>query len=516
MFYPFSSLDRMSSRCSGVLMHVTSLPGPFGIGDLGPSAYGFVDFLQSASQMLWQVLPLVPAGVGFSPYSSPSTFAFNPLLISPDKLHDVGLLTVEELDRARLPETSQVDWSVLVPSRTELLHIASQHFFSGAPDLWEKYEAFCSRESEWLDEYALFMSLRERFGNAMWPEWPQEYVHRDEHALDRARVELADSIKNHRFQQFIADLQWRDLRTYAAERGIRIFGDLPIYVAHDSADVWGNPHLFHLNESGYPALQAGVPPDYFSETGQLWGNPIYRWDLMQQDGYSWWRRRLRRTLDQVDIVRLDHFRGLEAYWVVPAGEETAINGQWIEGPGESLLKALEDEVGRPLPLVAEDLGIITPGVRSLMAQFQLPGMVVIQFGFDGNPESEYLPHRYKQNQVAYTGTHDNNTFNGWLADDASETERTLAREYLKLDEPGSQPHLEAIHAVMASACDSVILPLQDILGLGTEGRMNIPGTEDGNWVWRCLPLDLDEPVAQSLRKLTEQHGRLVPLSSPVV
>lgn len=498
---------RMPSRRSGLLLHVTSLPGPYGIGDLGPQAYRFAEFLARAAQTLWQVLPLVPAGDGHSPYASPSTFAGNRLLISPDLLVEEGLITRRRARAARLPDGDRIDWEEVVPRKQALLDSAFESFQSSPGPLARPFSRFCKAQATWLDDYALFMALRRAHDGAPWTEWPAPLARRQPGALRSARKEHADQIERHRFWQFLFDRQWHALRAKCHARGIQIFGDLPIYVALDSADVWAEPDLFFLDESGQPTRQAGVPPDYFSETGQLWGNPIYRWREMRQRGFAWWRRRLARTLEQVDLVRLDHFRGLEAYWSVPAGEETAVNGKWVRGPGGALLKALEEEAGRPLPMVAEDLGEITPAVRRLMRRFQLPGMVVLQFGFDGKPNSEYLPHCYRPNQVAYTGTHDNNTVGGWLEDDASDREREAASRYLHLETTSEPAHRAAVRAVMASVCDTAVFPLQDVLGLGSEARMNVPGVESGNWSWRCREEAFDAPLAAWLRELTETYGR---------
>lgn len=501
----------MPFRSSGLLLHVTSLPSPFGVGDLGPGAYRFVDYLARAGQRLWQVLPLVPAGLGHSPYASPSTFAGNPLLISPERLLDDGLLVPADLARVPGFSESQVDYDRAVAFKRSLLERAFERFKRGeGASLQADFEQFCNTHADWLEDYALFMALAEHHeadGCRTWAEWPEPLARRDPDALDDARERLADAVERRRLWQFLFDRQWTALRAYAHQRDVQVLGDLPIYVAYDSADVWAHPHLFELDRSLQPIHVAGVPPDYFSATGQRWGNPLYRWDRMQADGFAWWVRRLARTLDLVDVVRLDHFRAFEAYWSIPAHEETAVNGQWIEAPGEALFKALEAEFGSPLPIVAEDLGLITPEVRALKDRFQLPGMVVLQFGFGGDATSEYLPHNYERNVVAYTGTHDNDTFEGWWAS-AGQAEKRFARTYLGLERSRRAASPEALRVLMASVADTVVTPLQDVLGLGNAARMNVPGQEDGNWAWRCPVSLLTDDSADRLRRLTRVSGRL--------
>ena len=499
----------MASRSSGLLVHVTSLPSPFGIGDFGPSAARFIDTLAEAGQTVWQVLPLTPVGHGHSPYASPSTFAGNPLLVSPERLAEAGWLEPSELDDAPDFPTDRVDFDRVIPFKTALLRRAFER--ARRTGFSATYRAFCAREAHWLDDYALFTALKAYHDDAAWTEWPAPLARRNADALDAARLEHADAIEQHRFAQFVFAEQWDALREHARERGVQIFGDLPIYVAHDSADVWAAPHLFHLDPDGLPTAVAGVPPDYFSATGQRWGNPLYRWDRMRAYGYAWWTARLARALALVDLVRLDHFRGFEAFWAIPADEETAVNGQWVDGPGADLFRAFEREIGTPLPLVAEDLGLITPGVRALMAEFDLPGMVVLQFAF-GDPESEYLPHHYHRALAGYTGTHDNDTVVGWW-DGLSDADRTFARRYLGLDWSSEPIHWAAVRAVMASVVERAVFPLQDVLGLGGEARMNVPGREDGNWAWRFAWDAVDDDIIARLRDLTETYGR-APAPSP--
>ncbi|MDX1529983.1 MAG: 4-alpha-glucanotransferase [Rhodothermales bacterium] len=500
----------MSSRSSGLLLHVTSLPSPFGIGDLGPGAYRFVDFLQRAEQGLWQVLPLVPVGLGDSPYSSPSTFAANPLLISPERLRDDGLLTDDDLADAPALPADRVDFERVRPYKLALLRRAYERFESGAgdADLRAGFDAFRARHAAWLDDYALFMALKAEFDGAEWPDWPADLAGREPAALEDARRQHAAAVRMRQLWQYLFERQWRALCDYAHDRGVQIFGDLPIYVAHDSADVWAHPDLFHLDAAGEPTVVAGVPPDYFSETGQRWGNPIYRWDRMRERGYGWWVDRLRRTLDLVDLVRLDHFRGFEAYWAIPAGEPTAVHGRWVEGPGAALFRALERRLGAPLPVVAENLGTITPEVDRLMEAFALPGMAVLLFAF-GDPNSQYLPHHYARRLVAYTGTHDNDTVRGWWDGlDAGGAERCFAQRYLGLEgRADGEVHWAAIRALLGSVAGTVIVPLQDVLGLGSAARMNTPGLASGNWTWRLTPDQLPDAAADRLGQLTRTFGR---------
>ncbi len=502
----------MATRSSGLLLHVTSLPGPFGIGDFGPEASRFVDTLAEAGQRVWQVLPLTPVGYGHSPYASPSTFAGNPLLISPERLVDAGWLEASDLADAPHFPTGHVDFERAIPFKHALLRRAFVRARQqGFPS---DYRAFCAREAYWLEDYALFTALKAHYAGVPWTDWPAPLARRTPEALTAARAELAEAIEQHRFEQFVFARQWDDLRAYARRRGVSIFGDLPIYVAHDSADVWAAPDLFHLDPDGRPTAVAGVPPDYFSATGQRWGNPLYRWDRMRSLGYAWWTARLARTLDFVDLVRLDHFRGFEAFWAIPADEETAVNGQWVEGPGADLFEAFERALGHPLPLVAEDLGLITPGVRDLMGRFELPGMVVLQFAF-GDPESEYLPHHYRRALVAYTGTHDNDTVAAWWSG-LGDVERRFTRRYLGLAGRGEPVHWAAVRAVMASVADRAVFPLQDVLGIGGEGRMNVPGKEVGNWAWRFSWDQVSACTVSHLRDLTETYGRAAaaPPSNP--
>ncbi|QXD14615.1 4-alpha-glucanotransferase [Rhodocaloribacter litoris] len=505
------------TRSSGLLLHITSLPGPYGIGDFGPAAYQFADFLVQTGQRIWQVLPLVPVGYGFSPYAGLSTFALNPLLISPERLREQGLLNTDDLTGLPAFPAGRVDFDRVIPVKTALLRRAFGRFEAGAGLLDPAhFEAFCARHAAWLDDFALFMTLKEVHGEQVWTAWDPALAHRRPEALARARQAYATEIRMHRFWQFLAHEQWQALKAYCNERGIRIMGDLPIYVAHDSADVWANPHLFALDAHGNPTVVAGVPPDYFSKTGQRWGNPLYRWDVMAENGYAWWTRRMHKILSEVDLVRLDHFRGFEAYWEVPASEETAVNGRWVKGPGADLFETLRHELGE-LPVVAENLGVITDEVTALMDRFGFPGMAILQFGFDGDADADFLPHNYRHHLVAYTGTHDNDTVVGWWHEtkstqDAAAVERAhrYCRLYLDLDARREREiHWAFIRALFASVAGFAIVPLQDVLGLGSEARMNTPGQEQGNWTWRFTPEQLTRPIADRLRLLTELYGRSV-------
>ena len=504
-------------RGSGLLLHPTSLPGPYGIGELGAAAEAFVRALRTMRQRLWQVLPLGPTGYGDSPYQSFSSFAGNPLLISFDRLLDERLLARPELRRFPEFPDDQVDFGAVIPARLAVLRAVSRSFAHRASRrLRQDYEAFCDRQAGWLDDYALFMALKGRHGGRAWLEWAPAFAVREPVALRAARRTCRAAIRAVKIQQFLFDRQWRALRRYAHRRGVRIIGDLPIFVAQDSADVWAHPELFQLDAAGQPTVVAGVPPDYFSATGQRWGNPLYRWDAHRDSGYAWWLARLRRTLDLVDVIRLDHFRGFEKYWEIPAGEATAIHGRWVAGPGASFLAAVRAALGG-LPLIAEDLGFITPEVHALREQFGLPGMRVLQFAFGSlGREPDQLPECFPENCVVYTGTHDNDTLRGWFCSPpgadatrpaaAVRAERQFIRTALGLRDDVDQ-HWAFIEQVFRTRARLAVVPLQDVLGLGSAARMNTPGRPDGNWRWRFRSGQLTPAVQQRLRRLTEQTGR---------
>ncbi|MGQ9500624.1 MAG: 4-alpha-glucanotransferase [Anaerolineae bacterium] len=496
-------------RASGVLLHPTSLPGRFGCGDLGPGAYAFLDFLSQSGQSIWQVLPLGPTGYGDSPYQVLSSFAGNPLLISCDRLLEEGLLSSADLSEIPPFPTERVDYGALIPFKQKVLRKSFARFNTVADAaLHTEFERFCREQADWLENFALFMALKDVHSGAPWYDWEADIATRQAEALKDWQCKLADECTFHKYLQFMFFRQWLALKQEAKRRGIRIVGDLPIFVAHDSADVWTHPELFQLDERGMPTVVAGVPPDYFSATGQLWGNPIYRWDVLREQNYAWWIARVRATLAMVDCIRLDHFRGFEAYWEVPAGEKTAINGRWVKGPGASLFDAIRSALQVPrLPIIAEDLGVITAEVVALREQFELPGMRVLQFAFGGGLiERMDPPYRYPRNCVVYTGTHDNDTTLGWFRHSALPGERELALRYTGSD--GKEFHWDFIRLALSSVADMAVIPMQDILGLDSDARMNYPGRDSGNWVWRCPPdACAREEVIRRLADMTEIYGR---------
>jgi 4-alpha-glucanotransferase len=499
-------------RASGLLLHPTSLPGRFGIGDAGPEAYAFIDLLKEAGQSYWQVLPLGPTGYGDSPYQSFSAFAGNTLLISPEKLAEEGLLEAPE--PPKFP-TDRVDFGAVYEWKNALLANAAERFERQRPAaLAAGFEDFAHVNSWWLDDYALFRAIKVLQGQRPWYEWPEPLKLREPGAIAAIRDQTAEAENREKFLQFIFYRQWNELKEYAAEAGVEFIGDVPIFVALDSADVWCNRDKFKLNKDGTPRVVAGVPPDYFSATGQLWGNPIYDWNAMREDGFSWWSARLEFTLRTVDIIRMDHFRGFAAAWEVPAGDKTAANGKWVDVPGTELFAALERDLGR-LPLIAEDLGVITPDVEKLRDDLGLPGMRILQFAFGGDAKNHDLPHNYVANSVAYTGTHDNDTTVSWWSSTAGKgstrdekaisREREYALRYLNSD--GGEIHWDMMRAVWASVANTAIAPVQDLLGLGSEARMNLPASESGNWAWRLEKDALTPEVVGRLRGMTETFGR---------
>ncbi|HEV8376609.1 MAG TPA: 4-alpha-glucanotransferase [Candidatus Polarisedimenticolia bacterium] len=495
-------------RSSGVLLHPTSLPGPFGIGDLGPRAHDFVEFLHDAGCGLWQMLPLGPTGFDNSPYQSFSAFAGNPYLIGPEALVAEGLLRAEELESGRFPPDG-VDFSSLIPWKQRLLDSAFHRFRgSGSPALRQEFEAFGARQAAWLEDFSLFMALKEASGGMRWDEWDEPLRLRRREALDEARRAHEEGVERQAFRQFLFFRQWESLRRRASESGIRLIGDVPIFVASDSADVWSYPELFHLDEAGKPTVVAGVPPDYFSKTGQLWGNPLYRWGAHAESGYVWWASRLRAALDLVDLVRLDHFRGFAACWEVPAKSPTAEQGKWSPGPGRSFLGKMKESLG-DLPLIAEDLGVITPDVRELRDAFGLPGMKVLQFAFSG-PDNPFLPHAYPSHCVVYTGTHDNDTSRGWY-ESAPEAERDFCRRYLGRD--GEEIAWDLMRAAWASRAVFAVAPMQDLLDLGSSARMNSPGKPSGSWGWRMAEGAAGPELASRLRELNFLYQRTGPGTS---
>ncbi len=492
------------ARVSGVLVHPTSFPGPHGIGDLGDSAFRFVEWLELAGQRLWQVLPLTPAGSGDSPYAAPSAFASNPLLVSLPWLAGDGLLDPGDL--ANPPDLSPyaVDLGAVAAYKLPLLRQAFDRFRRGAAaHLRPEIAAFADAQASWLDDYALFMALKDAHGGASWLDWEDDLRLRDAAALDAARHRFDADVRFYQFVQFQFRRQWGELKRYANEREIRIVGDMPIYVSHDSADVWANRRIFRLFPDGRPSAVAGVPPDAFSADGQLWGNPLYDWPANAASGYAWWVDRVRASLDLVDLLRIDHFRAFAAGWVVPAGAATAADGHWERGPGSDVFAALRSALGG-LPFIVEDLGVITPDVVALREELSLPGMKVLQFAFGGEPDNFYLPHTYEPRCVVYPATHDNQTTIGWFAG-LPERDREQVQRYLGKD--GSDIAWDFNRLALASVAEAAVLPLQDVMRLGDEARMNTPGRAEGNWGWRFGAHQLHPGLAAGLAELTASYGR---------
>ncbi|MFW6057231.1 MAG: 4-alpha-glucanotransferase [Persicimonas sp.] len=496
------------SRSAGILLHPTSLSGPEGIGTLGAQARAFVDRLAEAGQTWWQVLPLNAPGHGGSPYSATSAFAGNAMMIDLEPLRDAGWLTRPELDEleqqmARLPD-DRVDYGELYEHKGKLLASACERWSADDSGTRGEFDSFLARESEWLDDYALFMVLKRHHGGGEWREWPIEYVERRSDALQKARVEHAEELRKVEFNQWIFFRQWHQLRDYAAERGVKFIGDIPIFVAMDSADVWANREIFQMDEDGNVEEVSGVPPDYFSKTGQKWGNPLYDWEAIREQNFKWWLDRLQKVLDTVDLVRIDHFRGFQAYWAVPADAPTAESGEWREGPKDALFEAIRDDIGE-VPFIAEDLGMITDDVLELRDRHDLPGMKVMKFADWDDPDHIFLPDNYERNFVAYTGTHDNDTTRGWY-DSLDEMQRHKVRQYLQCDD--EDVVWKMIEAVFESEAALAIVPVQDIFELGTEARMNNPGANGDNWLWR-MPEGLIErgDAWERLRVVTQESDR---------
>jgi len=495
----------LTNRTSGILLHPTSLPGPFGSGDFGACAYQFIDWLKNAGQTYWQMLPLGEVGPGHSPYMSCSAFAGNPLLIDLAELVNQGWLSASDL----IPQTDfhadHVEFTVVVPFRLERLRRAATNFFTHAhKHKRAEYDEFCAAECSWLEDYALFKTIENRQSGCVWNHWPRELATRNSAALRRVAEACDDEIGFWKFCQWCFSRQWSLLKHYANERDIRIIGDVPIFVAYQSADVWSNQGLFELDESGHPTVVAGVPPDYFSETGQLWGNPLYRWDAHEETGYAWWVARLRHALKLFDLVRIDHFRGFSACWEIPASASNAVHGRWMPGPGTKLFSAFQNAIGQ-LPIIAEDLGVITPDVTELRDIFNLPGMRILQFAFGNGESNSFLPHHYVINTVAYTGTHDNDTTLGWW-NTLPEHEKSFAREYLGTD--GHAIISDMIRALSSSIANTVIFPMQDVLGLSGEHRMNYPGHPNGNWEWRFSFNQIRPEHSHALASMSVEYGRI--------
>lgn len=497
----------MTGRTSGILLHITSLSTSFGIGDLGPSAYHFADFLAASGQKVWQILPLNPSGtfVGSSPYASYSAFAGNPLLISPELLQREGLIMEQEMQSAMLPATGRIDYATVITAKTRLLLAAYERWKTNQD---REFDHFAKENKDWLEDYGLFVALKQHFQEVSWLDWPKEIRDRSETALKEWREKLSEFVQRAKFFQYLFFKQWFALKRYCnQEKQIQIFGDLPIYVSNDSVDVWSHSELFKLDEEKRPLFVSGAPPDYFSKTGQRWGSPVYRWDVVKRKHFSWWLRRIGHNLKLFDLLRLDHFRGFVAYWEIPVSEETAVNGKWVDAPAieffESVKKHFPDA-----KIIAEDLGVITPDVSEVMKRFSFPGMKILLFAFGGDlPTNPYIPHNYQRNCVVYTGTHDNNTIQGWYKNEASDDDRKRMIDYLGGDVPLQRLHWDLIRTAMASVGDLVIVPIQDILGLGEEARMNFPQKLSGNWEWVLKPDQLTLALAEKLSLMSWLYGR---------
>ncbi|MCD6561839.1 MAG: 4-alpha-glucanotransferase [Deltaproteobacteria bacterium] len=497
----------MKRRGNGILIHITSLPSPFGIGDLGPRAYEFVDFLARTKQSFWQILPLNPIEQAhqYSPYQSSSAFACNPLLISPELMVEQGLVSKKEIESIPEFPGERVDYENAACWKENLFDLAYERF-QNKNDNYE-YEQFSLQNAYWLDDLALFLALKSHFKGTEWSEWPQELRDRDAEALISASKDLSEPIGRTRFLQYLFFKQWTSLKRYCNNNGIQVIGDMPIYVQFDSADLWVNSRHFKLDHNKKPYVVAGVPPDYFSETGQLWGNPIYRWDVLKESGYDLWIRRMSRNLDLFDFLRIDHFRGMVAYWEVPANEKKAVNGKWVKAPAEDFFAKILKRFPHA-PFIAEDLGFITPDVKEIMHHFQFPGMKLLLFAFgDDLSANPYIPHNLVKNCVIYTGTHDNNTARGWFEKEAGPEVKERLFDYLGREITAEEVAWELVRLAMMSIANTAILPVQDILGLGEEARMNRPSTTKGNWQWRLLPDQLTSPVEKRLLKMTEIYGR---------
>lgn len=496
----------MFERSSGILFHPTSLPGKYGIGTLGKEAYAFIDFLKKSRQKLWQIFPLGPTGYGDSPYQSFSSFAGNPYLIDFDLLIEAHLLSEEDLRDVFFGDNEEyIDYGAIYNQKYPLLRKAYENFKSSDNhEMRENLEHFKRENASWLNDYSLYISLKNHFNGLPWNEWAHDIKNREHGAMEHYRNELADDIEYHNFIQFLFFKQWGDVKRYANENGIKIIGDIPIFVAADSSDAWANPEIFLFDEERKPVKVAGVPPDYFSATGQLWGNPLYDWDKLKELNYKWWVDRVRANLSTCDIIRIDHFRGFEAYWAVPYGDDTAINGQWVKGPGIDLFDKIKEELGE-LPIIAEDLGLMTQGVIDLRDATGFPGMKILGFAFDSEEENDYLPHTYTKNCVVYTGTHDNDTLIGWFTK-AKEKDKQFARDYLN-SQTDDNIHWDAIRGAWSSVANMAIAPIQDFLGLGSEARINTPGVASGNWQWRLKDGVLTDELAERIAKLTKIYSR---------
>jgi 4-alpha-glucanotransferase len=494
-----------SIRSSGILLHPTSLPSPDGIGDLGPDAFSWLDFLKASGCQMWQILPLGPTGYGDSPYQCFSAFAGNPYLISSTLLLDENLLSPQDLmDRPEF-SSDHIDYGPVIQWKIKVLERSYQRFLrSKCKKLRAEMTLFVEQNNYWLEDYALFMAIKQHEGNASWEHWPSNLRQRKQYSLKEFSDAHISSINEHKYRQFLFFRQWEKVKKYASSLNIKIIGDIPIVIAYDSADAGSNPELFYLDKSGKPSVVAGVPPDYFSKTGQLWGNPLYRWDFHKETGYAWWLKRINSVLNMVDIIRLDHFRGFEAYWEIPYGNPTAEIGRWVKGPGKDFFTTVKANLG-DLPIIAEDLGLITADVVSIRDGFKLPGMKILQFAFSDDPDDAFLPHNYPVNCFAYTGSHDNDTTLGWYSK-ASDKEKDFCRRYLSVS--GDDISWSLMRSIWQSVSSYVLAPMQDLLSLGTEARMNMPGSPSGNWTWRMPVSALSESLQTRLYELNYLYGRL--------
>lgn len=493
-------------RSAGILLHPTSLPGDYGIGTIGKNAHHFVDFLVDSGQKLWQVFPLGPTGYGDSPYQSFSTFAGNPLLIDLEQLKEEGLLDQSDLNSIPQFDKSHVDFGKLIEVKYELLSKAYQHFKVNGKKFSEECGDFCTENKDWLDDYALFMAVKEYHGGVLWTEWEKDIAFRKEGAVEKWREKLEYRVDFQKFLQYTFYKQWNLLKKYANKKGISIVGDIPIFIAYDSSDLWANKKYFSVDKKGKLESVAGVPPDYFSETGQLWGNPLYKWVEMEKDNFEWWIRRIKKTLEQVDIIRIDHFRGLDAYWEIPGGAPTAQKGRWVKAPGKKLFEVIKKELGK-LPIIAEDLGVITESVEKLRDHFQFPGMKILQFAFGEGGDRNFLPHNHIQNCVVYTGSHDNDTTKGFFETEKANESGIYEWTQRYLNYYGNDMTFELIRTAYASVANTVIIPMQDILGLGSEARMNFPGKLGGNWTWRFDWEQLDANIPFTLKEMAKIFDR---------
>lgn len=497
----------MNRRGSGILLHVTSLPSRFGIGDLGPIAYQFVDFLKTSRTRYWQILPLNPSGtfVGSSPYASYSAFAGNPLLISPEGLVKEGFLQESELTSGSFA-ADKVEFEKVIEHKTRILQAAyDRHMLTGI--LRPEFEAFCRENESWLEDYALFVALKQHFEEVYWLEWPVELRDRESKALLEWKEKLQEKVSRAKFFQFLFFRQWFFLKSYCEQNEIEIIGDIPIYVSNDSSDMWSHPELFKLDENKNPVVVSGAPPDYFSETGQRWGGPVYNWEIHKKSNFSWWLSRVSQNLKLFHIVRLDHFRGFVAYWEIPAEEETAVNGKWVDAPAYEFFDAIKEHFPNA-KIIAEDLGLITPDVKKVIGHYGFPGMKILQFAFGSDlPTNPYIPHNFLRNCIAYTGTHDNNTIQGWYKNEANAEDKKRLAEYLGHPINPEQLHWDMIRLAFSTVAETVVIPLQDYLGLGEEARMNFPQKTEGNWLWRARPDQINAKLAETLAHLNWFYSR---------